>query len=171
GANTQGFVNANATGQIYSNKGYIVEAEDQVYVAVRVTASPQGFQASGLVSKGQAALGTEFRIGSFVNTGIGAIGSFHYTFVSILATENNTNVTFSDITQGTTFLHDPSIGSNPPPITLNRGESYVLAVTGPNFINADGLIGALVSSDKPIAVNCGSFGGTNGNNPNNLDLG
>lgn len=171
GTNTQGFVNASTTGQVFADKGYIIEAEDQVYVAVRVTGSPQGFQAGGLVSKGQAALGTQFRIGAMVNTGIGAIGLFHYTFISVLATENNTNVTFTDIAPGTTFLHDPTVGSNPPPITLNRGESYVLAVAGPNFVNADGLIGALVSSDKPIAVNCGSFGGTNGNNPNNLDLG
>ena len=45
-----------------------------------------------------------------------------------------------------------------------------MAVKGPNAANRDGLIGSLVTSDKPIAVNCGSFGGTNGE-MSNLDLG
>lgn len=171
GQNAQGFVNDNSTGQVINNKGYIVEADDQVYVAVRVLASPQGFQAGGLVSKGQAALGTQFRIGAMLNTAIGNISALHYNFVSILATENNTVVNFSDISQGVTFLHNPAMGNSVPTVTLNRGESYVLAVAGPNPFNADGIIGTLVTSSKPIAVNCGSFGGTNGNNQNNIDLG
>ena len=45
-----------------------------------------------------------------------------------------------------------------------------MAVQGPNAANRDGLIGALISSDKPIAVNCGSIAGSNGTT-SNLDLG
>uniref|UniRef100_UPI00404A74B5 T9SS type B sorting domain-containing protein n=1 Tax=Flavobacterium sp. TaxID=239 RepID=UPI00404A74B5 len=169
--NSQIHVSEFNTGIILSNKGLLIEADDQVYVAVRVIATPQGFQAGGMVSKGQAALGKTFRIGSLVNTGIPAISNNHTTFISVLATENNTIVNFNDINAGVTFIHNPGLGNNIPSVTLDRGESYVLAVTGPNAANADGLIGTLVTSDKPIAVNCGSFAGTNGDNPNNLDLG
>ena len=171
GLNTQMHISRLNTGIVFSNKGYIIEAEDQIYVAARVIATPDGFQAGGLVSKGQAALGKEFRIGAFPNTGIGAITFNHATFISILATENNTVVSFSDVKPGTTFIHNPGIGNNLPPIVLNRGETYAIATEGPNPANMDGLIGSLVSSDKPIVVNCGSFGGTSGDNPNNLDLG
>lgn len=169
--NSQMHISRLNTGIVFNNKGFIIEAEDQIYVAARVVATPEGFQAGGLVSKGQASLGKEFRIGAFPNTGIPAITNNHSTFISILATENNTTVTFSDIKPGTTLIHNPGLGNNLPPVVLNRGETYAIATEGPNQANKDGLIGALVSSDKPIVVNCGSFGGTSGDNPNNLDLG
>jgi gliding motility-associated-like protein len=171
GTDSQLMVSSSSMSAVLNNKGFIVEAEDQVYVAVRLTASPQNFQAGGLVSKGLAALGTEFRIGAFVNTGISGITNNHLTFVSILATENNTLVSFSDIKPGVTLINNGGAGNNPAAITLNRGQCFVMATTGPSVPNTDGLIGALVSSDKPITVNCGSFAGTNGNVDNNLDLG
>lgn len=171
GTDSQLMVSSTSMSAVLNNKGFIVEAEDQVYVAVRLTASPQNYQASGLVSKGLAALGTQFRIGAFVNTGITGITNNHLTFVSVLATENNTLVSFSDIKPGVTLINNGGAGNNPASITLNRGQSYVMATTGPSDANRDGLIGSLVSSDKPITVNCGSFAGTNGNVDNNLDLG
>lgn len=171
GTNTQLMVPSTGISNILNNKGFIVEAEDQVYVAIRLTASTQNFQAGGLVSKGLAALGKEFRVGAFVNTGISGITNNHLTFVSILATENNTTVDFNDIAPGVTLINNAGSGNLPPSISLSRGQSYVMAVTGPSGPNTDGLIGALISSDKPITVNCGSFAGTNGNIDNNLDLG
>lgn len=173
GTNSQLHVTPANINSIQDNKGFIVEAEDQVYVAVRVTASTQNFQAGGLVSKGLAGLGTQFRIGAFVNTGLSPSGytNNHLTFVSILATENNTTVSFSDIKPGVQLINNAIAGNNPPDVVLNRGQSFTIATTGFNFANRDGLIGALVTSDKPITVNCGSFAGTNGNIDNNLDLG
>lgn len=173
GDNTALFVSTGNLNTVFNNKGYIIEAEDQVYVAIRFTASNENNQASGIVSKGLAGLGTQFRIGAFINTGLSGSGytNNHLTFISILATENNTIVSFDDIKPGVQLIGNAGVGNAPPPITLNRGESYVMAVTGPTFANRDGLIGSLVSSDKPIVVNCGSFAGTNGNVDNNLDLG
>ncbi|WP_188362623.1 T9SS type B sorting domain-containing protein [Flavobacterium orientale] len=171
GTDSQLHVSKGLVNTILDNKGYVIEAEDQVYVAVRLTATPQNFQAGGLVSKGLAALGTQFRIGAFVNTGISGITLNHYTFVSILATENNTTINFSDIKPGVSLINNAFAGNNPNAIILNRGETFVMAVDGPTNANRDGLIGSLVSSDKPIAVNCGSYAGTNGNNDNNIDLG
>ena len=52
-------------------------------------------------------------------------------------------------------------------IILNAGESYSVAITpypsNTNAANAAGLIGTFIESDKPIAVNSGSFNGSNSN--------
>ena len=57
--------NSNQTARVHVDKGYIVQAvENEVYVALRVK---QTFQAAALVSKGGAALGTQFRVVGFTN--------------------------------------------------------------------------------------------------------
>ncbi len=169
GFDTQLMVSESDVATVKANKGFIVEASDLVYVTVRLTTTPENYQAGGIVSKGLAALGTDFRVGAFINKfAAGGITGNHYTFVSMLATENNTTIQFSDIKPGVTLINlNGGIATD---VVLNRGESYVLAVKGPNIANADGMIGALVHSDKPIAVNCGSIAGTNGST-SNLDLG
>ena len=168
GVNTQLMVRENQVSKILSNKGYIIEAEDLIYVSVRVIAG-SGNQSGEIVSKGLAALGTEFRIGSLLNTNAIPFTDNHFTFISILATENNTTISFKDIKPGASLLNNAPASNTPAPISLNRGESYIMAVQGPLDANRDALIGALVSSDKPIVVNCGSFTGSNANQ--NLDLG
>ncbi len=48
-------------------------------------------------------------------------------------------------------------------IKLNRGESYVVAARADKAsANRAGLIGTLISSDKPIVVNSGSANGSFG---------
>ena len=168
GNDTQLHVDASLASTILNNKGYIVEADDLVYVSARVIDQTLN-QAGELVSKGIASLGLRFRVGAFTNTLVNNYSTVHYTFVSVLATENNTSVTFSGMKPGVQLVNS-STGSTSYTIVLNRGESYVMAVQGPTpAANKDGLIGSLVLSDKPIAVNCGSFGGTNA--VGNLDLG
>lgn len=170
GNDTQLMTNSILLNTPLSNKGYIIEAESLVYVAIRVLAGNYN-QAGSLVSKGMSALGKEFRVGAFINTSTTGNSSNRYTFLSILATEDNTVVEFKDIKTGVTLLNNTSVGNTPPSISLNRGQSYVLATEDISIANKDGLIGALVKATKPIAFNCGSFGGTNGDNNNNLDLG
>ncbi len=167
GNDTQLHVDQSLASGVLNNKGYIVEADDLVYVSARVTAGT-GNQAGQLVSKGLAALGLRFRVGAFTNTLVNNYVDIHYTFVSVLATENNTTVTFSGMKTGVQLVNSVT-GDSPFNIVLNRGESYVMAVQGPTNENRDGLIGSLVLADKPIAVNCGSFGGSNA--VANLDLG
>ncbi|MES2409988.1 MAG: IgGFc-binding protein, partial [Bacteroidota bacterium] len=167
GSDTQIHVDSGMASAVMDNKGYIIEADDLVYVSARIIAG-SGNQAGELVSKGLASLGLRYRIGAFANNLVTNYFDIHYTFVSVLATENNTTVNFSDIKPGVQLVNSGT-GSTPFSIVLNRGESYVMAVQGPNDANRDGLIGSLVLSDKPIAVNCGSFGGTNA--VGNLDLG
>lgn len=170
GFDTQLMVSAANVSNVLNNKGYIIEAEDLVYVTVRLSTTVENFQAGGLVSKGIAALGTAFRVGAFTNAETAVTSENHYTFAAILATENNTLVSFDDIDLGVSLINNTAAGSSPLPILLNRGESFVIAVQGPNNANRDGLIGMLITADKPIAVNCGSIAGTNGNT-SNLDLG
>lgn len=168
GTNTQLHVQKSLVNAVLSNKGYIIEAEDLVYVAARIIAGSAN-QAGALVSKGLAALGTQFRIGSLLNTETASYTDNHYTFVSILATENNTSIQFSGINTGVVLINNAVAGNAPGTIILNSGQSFVMAVEGPTEPNRDGLIGSLVTSDKPIAVNCGSFAGSNAST--NLDLG
>ncbi len=165
----QFFVPESNVGTILSNRGYIVEADDVVYVTLRTIAGNAN-QAGELVSKGLAALGTHFRVGAMLNTGATNYSELHFTFVSVLATENNTTINFSDIKPGVSLVNNAGAGNTPASVTLNAGQSYVLAVEGPLDANRDGLIGSLVTSDKPIAVNCGSYVGNNGN-LGNVDLG
>jgi hypothetical protein len=170
GFDTQLLISKSDVNTIKSNKGYIINAQDLIYANVRLTSTQQNNQAGGLVSKGKAALGTHFRIGAFINTGVAATTTNHYTFATILATENNTTISFADIKPGVQLINNTAAGSNPANITLNAGQSFAMAVVGPTNANRDGLIGASITSDKPIAVNCGSFAGSNGTTTN-LDLG
>ena len=67
GNDTQLHVDQSLASGVLNNKGYIVEADDLVYVSARVTAG-NGNQAGQVVSKGLAALGLRFRVGAFTNT-------------------------------------------------------------------------------------------------------
>lgn len=155
---------------IKSNRGYIIEAADIVYATVRVI-DRSGNQSSEIVSKGLAALGTQFRISGLTNKLNTGYSDRHLTFASVLATENNTVINFKDIKTGAVLINNTLAGNSIPSIILNSGESYTIAVQGPTPANNDALIGALISSNKPIAVNCGSFAGSNGEIRNNVDLG
>ena len=170
GFDTQLLISQGEVSTIKNNKGYIINAQDLIYANVRLTSTTQNYQAGGLVSKGSAALGSHFRIGAFVNTGVPSTNNNHYTFATILATENNTTISFADIKPGVQLINNTAAGSNPANIILNAGESFAIAVAGTSTANKDGLIGASITSDKPIAVNCGSFAGSNGTTTN-LDLG
>ncbi len=163
-------VDQSSVNSVLSNRGYIIEAEDIVYVSARIDSDDGGAsnQAGALVSKGLAALGTQFRVGGFLNLSTN-YQSFHYTFLTVMAVENNTTVSFDDIKPGALLINDNASGNMPSNVILNTGESYIIAVQGPNNANRDALIGSLISSDKPIVVNCGSLGGTNA--PQNLDYG
>ncbi len=152
GGNTQLFTPSLNTG-ILSNKGYIIESEGLIYTSVRTNAGG-GAQAGGLVTKGISALGKRFRAGAMLNNS--AIAGL-LNFISVLATENNTSVTISNIPIGT-LLANGTTFNGPITINLNKNESYILAING----NIGGnIIGALIESSKNVVVNSGSFGGTN----------
>ncbi|WP_158655312.1 T9SS type B sorting domain-containing protein [Flavivirga eckloniae] len=153
--NGQLFIPSSQTSTVVNNRGYIIEAESTIYVSVRMNAGG-GAQAGALVSKGLSALGTTFRVGSYTNENP---QDNYLNFVSVMATEDNTQVTFSNLPAG--IIIKNYSGTTPINTTLNKGESYTVATnSSSSVINRDGLIGCLVNSDKPIVVNCGSANGS-----------
>ncbi|GAA4816760.1 T9SS type B sorting domain-containing protein [Litoribaculum gwangyangense] len=151
------FIPSGQTSVVTSNRGYIIEAEAPIYVSIRMNGATSGAQAGALVSKGLSALGTAFRVGSFTNENP---QDNYLNFVSVMATEDNTVVNFNDLPAGLNILN--YTGTTPiNNISLNEGESYTIATNSfATPVNRDGLIGCLVSSDKPIVVNCGSANGS-----------
>ncbi|WPR70271.1 T9SS type B sorting domain-containing protein [Flavobacterium sp. NG2] len=163
GSGTQLMTPKTVIGKII-DKGYIIEADDLVYVSMRInsalnTNTGNFNHAGGLVSKGNSALGTIFRLGAMFNP---VYDVSLLNFSSILATENNTTLTISNIPNGT-ILTDGTIINGPITLNLNKNESYVLALENYNNSNSNSsnMIGALVETDKPVAVNSGSFAGSN----------
>jgi gliding motility-associated-like protein len=162
GINTQLIIQKENTG-IVRNKGYVIEAEDQIYASVRINSglSQSGYvHAGGLVSKGNSALGKTFRLGAMLNP---VYDTSLLNFASILSTENGTKVTISNIPNGTNLSNGTTV-TGPITVTLDKNESYVLALENDMFStpsNSSMMIGALVESDKAVVVNSGSFGGSN----------
>lgn len=162
GNTTQLFTPKTTIGTI-QNKGYIIESENLIYASVRVNSGLNVIgtynHAGGLVSKGKSALGKVFRLGAMLNP---LYDTSLLNFASIISTENSTRVTISNIPVGT-VLTDGTPITGPISILLNKNESYVLALENYSNTtsNSSKMIGALVESDKPIAVNSGSFGGSN----------
>lgn len=164
--NAQGVIRDDELNQINTADALILTADRPFYVNLRHFANSQG---ASLSSKGSVALGTEFRSGHMYfhqNP-----GSSHDQFIAVMATEDNTMITFDDFNEGITWLGQTSSGSpltaDPISITLNAGESFVLGQPGQN-INAtyrNNYNGTRITSTKSIAVNSGSFlgpGGTSG---------
>ena len=159
------FQESSQTATIIENKGYIIEADDVIYVSVRMISS-NNFQAAAIVSKGNSALGTNFRMGGFTSdTPRGG----HLNFISVMATEDNTNVTFDDFTPGIKINN--YVGSIPFSRILNEGESFIVSVSVDAGGNPNDLLGTLVNSDKPVVVNSGSATGSFYEGSNGRDYG
>ena len=154
---TQLFQTSNTTSTVTNNKGYIIEADAAIYVSIRVLAGNNA-QAGALVSKGNSALGTIFRAGMFTNANP---QTNYLSFISVMATEDNTTVDFSGFPAGISIRN--YTGTTPIQTVLNEGESYTVAVNSAESgedVDKDGLIGTLIESDLPIVVNSGSANGS-----------
>lgn len=154
--NGQLFVPSPQTSLVTNNRGYIIEADAPIYVSVRMNAGG-GAQAGALVSKGASGLGTVFRVGTYTNENP---QDNYLSFVSVMATEDNSQVTFDNLPAGLVVKN--YIGTFPLTVTLNEGESYTVATNSldQTAANRDGLIGCLVTSNNPVVVNCGSANGS-----------
>ena len=147
------------TSQVTNDKGFIVESDSPIYVSARLNAG--GAQAGALVSKGENALGTTFRVGTYDNQG--SVSSNYMNFFSFMATEDNTSVNLTNNLSNGFDLENSNSQFPFNNIKLNRGESYVVAARADKAsTNRAGLIGTLISSDKPIVVNSGSANGSFG---------
>ncbi|SHK04329.1 T9SS type B sorting domain-containing protein [Epilithonimonas mollis] len=107
-----------------------------------------------ITSKGTAGIGKEFYSVMAPNS---MVNIYYGASVSILATEDQTNVTISDFKKPIYFgvLGTPTAIN----FTLNKGESYIADIRSIDANNQDGFIGAKIVSDKPISVTNGNFNG------------
>lgn len=144
-----------------TNKGLIITSDSAVYANLRVNAGSFSSPAQGgsLTSKGIDALGTTYRLGHLPSPTAHGRKCAGY---SIMATQNNTTVTI-DFKSPNVVFHGAGapLATTPLTINLNAGECYVAAIHSQDDAgNLDtGLVGTLITSDKAIAVNTGSWGG------------
>lgn len=157
-----------------STAGLIFKSINKFYVNYRGRSTPQ---AGSVMTKGNAALGKEFRWGGSpveYATTVAEVGNA----LSIMATKDNTTVIISNIKPGTKFRDGPAGTTtlNGPSITriLNKGQSFILYAPvefnmGSSSQNT-GWLGAKVTSNEDVSVIVGGLlqqGGV----ANNRDIG
>jgi len=147
------------TNKVLKNESFILSSEKFFFVNQIHSVSNQ---AEIIASKGSAGMGTEFYSGHLFSKSGSNSSRAH--FISVIATEDNTVVSFDN----------PNIAwegqSKSFNVTLNKGESYVVAAPF-NYINSintsidkwNAFNGTHVTSNKPIVMNSGSFLGGNTN--------
>ncbi|NDB55641.1 hypothetical protein EB169_07410, partial [archaeon] len=154
------FIRDNEYEQII-RKGFIVEAESEIYVSLRFNAAVQAsgafFHGGAIVSKGESSLGKRFMVGTLKSASLGT------SFASFMATEDFTKVTIKLRNNVTTIGGQQGEFE----ITINSGESYMIANRGYRY----GLNGTIIESDKPIVVNTGSGTGSNADSNGGQDYG
>jgi len=140
---------------VNSTDGLILTAPNRFYANIRHLSGSQG---TSLTAKGQTAFGKRFRSGH-LHTNATDVPEVKSHFISLMAVEDGTTVSFGDITPGLTFVGG---STSPGPVILDKYESYTIGVRLDQYNNTVGtaendLNGTLVTSDKPIVMNSGSF--------------
>ncbi len=152
---------------VLTNEGLILTGNKAFFASIRVD---EGAQAASLTSKGTSGFGKEFRTGHIWNDGAATNLKSH--IIAFMATEDNTNVKVSDF--GTVDFENVTEVGGEINVTLNAGESYVLAafVDNPSTANLNDVNGTRITSDKEIIVNSGSWlGGAPGGGGAGRDIG
>ena len=151
--------------QVQTN-GLVVTADAPIYANVRHTVSSQ---ASSVTAKGLAALGTRFRAGVVRDATTVVAQTYRGVFIAVMATEDNTTVNFDDFKPGVVFYGTTASGAplttEPFAVTLDANESYVVGIRATNYAGSasfNEVNGTLITADKPIAVNTGSWLGAPG---------
>ncbi|WP_370087849.1 Ig-like domain-containing protein [Ekhidna sp.] len=173
GTSTKFLVSSAQLASVLSDEGLILTANKAFFASVRVVAGAQG---ASMTSKGTAGFGTEFRSGHIYNTSGATNRKAH--IISFMATEDDTEVVVSEYDDGAgnQVEFEGFGGATPSTITVNldEGESYVLAAYADQgaAANLNDVNGTRISSDKPIAVNTGSWlGGSPGGTQGGRDIG
>jgi gliding motility-associated-like protein len=151
GQPTKMFLNLSDVNTVVSNKGIILEGTKDFYVSFRMRNTNH---AETIISKGRPGIGTSFRLGSLINETKDDRKNF---VASVMATENNTTVKLSDYNPNVVFSSGTGlITADSQTFTLNAGQSIVFTGYCDVPANIDGMIGGLVTSNKPVAVNTGN---------------
>ena len=178
GLNTPLFVKKNQLNQVNTNKGIVCYASEPFYMSYRVSGGNNALiqHADWATGKGTHGLGTSFRVGGMpcFNAGTNS-GHPRSITAGVMATQDNTTITVSDYDVNIKFWGTPAYV--PPPsftVTLDAGETYTVCLKHVAALpsNLIGIIGSLITSDKPIALINGNFTGSiNPVNTANQDFG
>ncbi len=166
GQPTKMFLSLSDVNTVVTGKGVMLQGTKDFYVSFRMR---HASHAETIISKGKPGIGTSFRLGCTINESQDNRKNF---VASVMATENNTSVTLSNYNTGVIFSSGTgNITADTQTYTLNAGQCIVFSGYSNVTANLDGIIGGLITSDKPVAVNTGNVlgGNTNGNGDITLD--
>ncbi|QZE15865.1 HYR domain-containing protein [Halosquirtibacter laminarini] len=160
------FVKKNDRGKVLQNKGLILEGDHEFFVNLRIVTRAQG---ASLTSKGMIAAGTHFFAG-FMRSVFSPYNNNNSHFISMIALENNTELTISDrdfnwFTRNQNSLDGwTNLGGNKYSRLFNKGETITLGYDASNYRGSynygdefDAPNGTEIESTKPIVVNTGSW--------------
>ena len=137
---------------VETNKGLLITSDFPVQAVYRNTSSNNQCLAP---LKGTFGLGRDFYAGSQTRIQNDSYGADDVHFVSVMATEDNTTVTIA-ARPGVNMYQN----GNTTTFTLNKHETYLVrnreARNGTPDNRTNNLVGAHVTSDKPIAVMSGA---------------
>lgn len=165
GLNSQGVIGTSQLNQILDTEGLIISGSKKFFVSIQQRSSAQG---DLLTSKGTTGLGTDFYSGHMFSS-VGSYDNHNGHFISAMATENNTNITFSN-----PRIKFSGQSTNTFTVSLNKGQSVVIGVSINQIKSQQGgtknlnvVNGTHISSNKPISVSSGSWcaAGKSGHNP------
>ena len=160
------FLNLSDVNKVVSDKGILLEGSKEFYASFRMR---HDSHSETLISKGKTGIGTSFRLGCTINESSDARKNF---VASVIATEDHTNITLSDYNTGVIFVSGSgNITSDTQTfLDLKAGESIVFSGYSNTIANLTGIIGALITSNNPIAVNTGNALGGIGSGGADLTL-
>ncbi len=136
----------NATNTPERDKGFVVVADAPVQILYRIGAE---WNKILVTIKGRQALGKVFRAGSSTRGNPGLNDPEERHFVSVMAEEDDTRVTFR-FPDGFDAYNIPGVTHT---VTLSKHQTYLVRDVYPNNQSVSG---TLVTSDKPISVVSGS---------------
>jgi IgGFc binding protein/CHU_C Type IX secretion signal domain/SprB repeat len=147
--------------EVLDANGLVIDGPKPFYAYFRVHSTSQ-FQAGDLTCKGRAALGKTFRIGHLLQGFYSP--AMRCNFFGMMASEDSTVITVSEWEPGTRFIVNGADleFTMPFQLTLQKGQTVVCGqhsrqTQAEQAIN--GFMGTLVTSTKPIVINCGSWTG------------
>ncbi|MDE5419280.1 Ig-like domain-containing protein [Labilibaculum sp. DW002] len=153
--NSQGIIGTSQLNNVLDIEGLIVSGSKKFFVNIQQKSGAQG---DLLTSKGTTAFGTNFYSGHMYSS-VGGYDSQNGHFIGVMATENNTNVTFDN----SNILFSGQT-SHTFTISLNKGQSVVVGVSVNQIKSQQGstkdlnvVNGTHITSNKPIAVSSGSW--------------
>lgn len=145
---------------VLQNKGLHLIGTKKYFATLRFSVTNH---AEIVTSKGRAALGNVFYLGMPKYSLDTSVSSNHV--VSLIATENGTEVSLTGYNEALKFTNDSTVSTSKT-IILNKGECAIFEVNfevrpDGDIINPypDALIGAKITSTKPVSVTSGIFSG------------